>query len=417
MRAAAAAPQGATPPDSGEEEVHVGPINDQVHGRKVSAAQPAATGRIDPADSPFELRVPVNVRSASLVILTVFASLFVLTWAKAVFVPLMLGMLFSYALSPIVNLAEKMYMPRWLGAAVLLIVVFAGLCFTAYSLKDQAVQLVESLPTAAQKFARSVRANNTSAPSPLDNVQKAAAQLEQAANGGTATVTNRGAMRVVVEPHAFNIKDYLWPGTLGLFAIIGQTTVVVFLTYFLMVSGDTFKRKLVKLAGPSLSSKKITVEVLYEITHQIQRYLQVQLMISALVGVITAATFFFLKVDNAVVWGVFAAILNMIPYVGSLITAGAAALVGFLQFGTLNMALAAGGTSLFIHTIIGNMLTPWLTGKAGHMNAVAVFVTLLAWGWLWGVWGLLMGVPIMMIVKSICDRVEELQPVSELLGS
>jgi predicted PurR-regulated permease PerM len=248
-------------------------------------------------------------------------------------------------------------------------------------------------------------------------VQKAAAQIEQAAQEGSVPGNTRGAMRVVVEPARFDLRHYLWSGTIGLIALIGQATVVVFLTYFLMLSGDTFRRKLIKLAGDSLSSKKITLQALNEITGQIQRYLQVQLLTSALVGLLTWLALMAIGLDNAAVWGVAAAVLNMVPYVGSLVTAAGSALVGFMQFGSLNMAIAVGGASLVIHTLVGNLLTPWLTSRASRMNPVAVFVGLLAWGWLWGVWGLLLGIPILMIVKAICDRVEDLKPVGEFLGS
>ena len=224
-------------------------------------------------------------------------------------------------------------------------------------------------------------------------------------------------MRVVVESSRFNVKDYLWSGTMGLLALIGQSTVVVFLTYFLMLSGDTFRRKLIKLAGPTLSKKKITLQELNEITGQIQRYLQVQLLTSALVGVMTGLAFFAIGLENAAVWGIAAGVLNLVPYVGSLVTAAASALVGFLQFGSLNMALAVGGASVLIHTFVGNLLTPWLTSRASRLSPVAVFVGLLAWGWLWGVWGLLLGIPILMIVKSVCDRVDDLKPIGECLGS
>ncbi|MBW8723296.1 MAG: AI-2E family transporter, partial [Polaromonas sp.] len=193
--------------------------------------------------------------------------------------------------------------------------------------------------------------------------------------------------------------------------------VVIFLTYFLMLSGDTFRRKLLKLAGDSLSSKKITLQALHEITGQIQRYLQVQLLTSALVGVLTWLALLSLGLHNAAVWGIAAAVLNLVPYVGSLVTASASALVAFMQFGSLNMAMAVGGASLVIHTLVGNLLTAWLTSRASRMNPVAVFIGLLAWGWLWGVWGLLLGIPILMIVKSICDRVEDLKPIGEFLGS
>ena len=366
---------------------------------------------------PIVLHMPVNIRSLALALLAAFASLFVLHWAKAVFVPFMVGLIFSYALSPIVNWLEHRRVPRWLGAAVLLLSIFGVLGTTGYALTDEAVKMVESLPAAAQKFRQTIKLRRDTSGSTLDTVQKAASQIEQAAQEGATPVTTRGAIRVVVEPSRFNIKDYLWTGTLGLATLVGQITVVVFLTYFLMVSGNTFRRKLIKIAGTSLAQKKVTLQALDEITGQIQRYLQVQLLTSAMVGVLTGVALRMVGLENAAVWGIAAGVLNLVPYVGSLMTAVATALVAFLQFGTFNMALIVGGISLFIHTIIGNLVTPWLTSRASRMNPVAVFVGLLAWGWLWGVWGLLLGIPILMIVKSVCDRVDDLKPVGEFLGS
>ena len=259
---------------------------------------------------------------------------------------------------------------------------------------------------------------NSGSDSALDTMQKAAAQIEQAARESAAPpVSSSGAMRVVVETSRFDLKAYLWSGTIGLMALLGQIAVVIFLTYFLMLSGDTFRRKLVKLAGPSLSKKKITLQALHEITGQIQRYLQVQLLTSVMVGVMTGLALLALGLDNAAVWGIVAGVLNLVPYIGSLITAAASALVGFLQFGSVDMAMAVGGSSLLIHTVVGNLLTPWLTSRASRLSPVAVFVGLLAWGWLWGVWGLLLGIPILMMVKSICDRVDDLKPIGEFLGS
>ena len=159
------------------------------------------------------------------------------------------------------------------------------------------------------------------------------------------------------------------------------------------------------------------MQALHEVTGQIQRYLQVQLLTSALVGVLTWLALLAIGLDNAAVWGIVAGVLNLVPYVGSLATAASSALVGFLQFGSLDMALLVGGISLLIHTLVGNLLTPWLTSRSSQLSPVAVFVGLLFWGWLWGVWGLLLGIPILMIVKTICDRVDDLKPIGEFLGS
>lgn len=385
-----------------------------------SSPQPASG--IEPlvADEPSRvlLHMPVDVRNMSMVVLAIFASVFVLSWAKAVFIPVMLGVLFSYALSPLVNWLELRRVPRWLGSALLLLAILSALFSTAYSLRNEASRLVESLPVAAQKFRQTIRVKSGTSDSTLETVQKAASQIEQAARDGNAgVVVSRGAMRVVIEPKRFDIKDHLWKGTIGLVALIGQATVVIFLTYFLMLSGDTFRRKLVKLTGPSLSSKKITLQALHEITDQIQRYLQVQVLTSAVVGVLTWLALLAIGLDNAAVWGIAAGVLNFVPYVGSLVVAVGSGMVGFLQFGSLNMALLAGGASLFIHALTGNLLTPWLTSRTSRMSPVAVFVGMLAWGWLWGVWGLLLGIPILMIVKAVCDRVDDLKPIGEFLGS
>ena len=362
------------------------------------------------------IHMPVDIRSASLVVLAVFASIFTLRWAAAVFIPLMLSVMGTYALAPLVDRLERWKLPRALGAALILLSIAGAVGWTGYSLSGSAAQLVDSLPVAAQKLrvamVRGPRDNNSA----LDTVQQAAAQLEQATQAAPMQGGRRGATRVIIERPPFNVRDYLWSGTVGLAGAVGQLTLVAFLTFFALCSGNTFRRKLVKITGDSLEKKKITVHVLDDITGNIQRYLLVQIFTSALVGLATGLAFWSLGLANAAVWGIVAGVTNLIPYVGSVAVMGASSLVAFLQFNTIEMALLIGGTSLVIHTLIGNLLTPWLTSRTSHMNPVAVFVGVIFWGWLWGIWGLLLGIPIMMVVKAICDRVEDLQPIGELLG-
>jgi predicted PurR-regulated permease PerM len=249
-------------------------------------------------------------------------------------------------------------------------------------------------------------------------MQQAAVQLESAANETItpAAAAPKGVTRVLIEKPKLNITDHLWSGTLGAFVFAGQAMMVLFLSYFLLVSGDIFRRKLVRISGPTLSNKKITLQVLDEITDQIQRYLMVQIFTSILVGVATWLAFLWIGLEHAAIWGVVSGAFNMIPYLGPVLVTGGTGLVGFLQFGTVGMALTVAGISLAITSLEGYLLTPWLTGRAGRMNAVMVFVGVLFWGWLWGVWGLLLGVPIIMVIKAICDRVEEFKPIGELLG-
>ena len=365
------------------------------------------------------VKVPIDVRSTSLAVLAVLACIFALKWAAAVFIPLLLGLMLSYALSPIVDRLQRFRIPRAVGAAVLLLGILGGTGSLLYSLSDDAASMIESFPQAAQKLRLSLRGPRQSPPGSIDNVQKAAAELERAAAEGSApdTPSRSGVTRVVVERPRFNVNDYLWTGTLGLVALLGQTATVFLIAYFLLATGDSFRRKMVRLAGPRMSQKRITLEALDEITVQIQRYLLVQLFTSAVVGVATWLVFAWIGVQNASVWGVVAAVTNLIPYLGAVIVGVGSAVVGFMQFGVLDMALLIGGASFAVHSVVGYVLTPWLTSRAGRMNPVSVFVGVLAWGWLWGIPGLLLGVPILVVVKAVCDRVEDLKPIGELLGT
>ena len=364
------------------------------------------------------VHVPVDIRSLSLTVLTVLAVIFVLHWARAFFIPLMLGVMISYAFSPLVNRMQKWRIPRAIGAAVLLIGIVCGTGTLVYSLSDEAAQLIETLPEAAQKFRKALRKEWGTTDGAMEQMQKAAVQLESAANETItpAATAPKGVTRVLIEKPKLNITDHLWTGTLGAAVFAGQAVMVLFLTYFLLVSGDTFRRKLVRITGPTLSKKKVTLQVLDEITAQIQRYLLVQIFTSIVVGVATWLAFLWIGLEHAAIWGIVSGVFNMIPYLGPVIVTGGTGLVGFLQFGTVSMALAVAGISLVITTLEGYLLTPWLTGQASRMNAVMVFVGVLFWGWLWGVWGLLLGVPIMMMIKALCDRVEDFKSVGELLG-
>lgn len=374
----------------------------------------------DDQTPPMRLQVPANAGNLSLVILAALALLFAMRWASPVLIPLTLGLMFSYALTPLVDGLERVCrLPRLLGAGLLLLSLSGGLAWTAYKVSDDAIELLETLPDVSKKVQAAVRAHRSPTESTIGKVQRAAAQLEQVAQEGSPPppATSRGVTRVRIERPQFDLKDYLWSGTLGLAASLGQALVVLFITFFLLASGQTFRRKMLRIAGPSFARKRITLQALNEVTGQIQRYLLVQLFTSALVGLAVWLAFSWLGLDHAAVWGLLAFCLDFIPYIGAIILATGASLVGFVQFGGVDMALAVGGAVMLIHLLSGNLLAPWLMSRAARMNPVAVFVGLLLFGWLWGLWGLLLGVPILTVVKAVCDRVDPLQAVGELLGA
>ena len=360
---------------------------------------------------------PVKVRNGWLVMLSVIAALYALHWAAPVLIPIMLGVMISYAFSPIVNAMEKWHFHRALGSAVVVLGLLGGTGWLAYSLSDEAVSIFETFPQAAQKIRQKLHSERGAGTTAIANVQKAASEIEKATESASATSTAaRGVTRVQIEKPKVDIQSLLWTTTFGAMTFFGQLITVLFFAFFLMAAGDTFRRKIMNITGTRLSEKKITIEVLNEITQQIQRYLLVQVFTSALVGLASWLAFTAIGLENAAIWGIAAGILNSVPYFGPVIVSCGIALVAFVQFGTFGMALWAAGIALVITSIEGFLLTPWLIGRASRINAVVVFACVIFGGWLWGAWGLLLAVPVVMIIKSICDRVEDLKPVGELLG-
>ena len=221
---------------------------------------------------------------------------------------------------------------------------------------------------------------------------------------------------VIVDEGRGRYIDYLLDGSLGVLVFAAQVLTVLLLVLFILASGKLYRQKVVRSAGDTLAEKKVALQILDDINHQIRRFFFVMLVGAIFVGVATAATFWWLDVEQAMLWGVIAGVASIVPYAGPAFVFVASGLTALLQFGAVTDALIVAGASLAITSVQGNLLTPWMTSRAASLNAVAVFVSLLFWGWLWGPVGLIVATPIQMIVKSICDHVEDLRPVGEFLG-
>jgi predicted PurR-regulated permease PerM len=377
--------------------------------------KPEVRGAGEPEPEAVPTAGPIDVRSAALTVLAVLATILVLQYAQAMIIPIVLGILISYALEPIVARLTKWRLPRPISAAVVLIAMTAATGFLIYGLRSQASAIVEQLPAAARRLREMVENDRPTTATAIQQVQKAATELEKAASAA-APPPSSGVPRVQVEAAPFSVTDYLVWGSIGVAAAVGQLVLILFLAYFLLASGDLYRRKLVKIVGPSLSKKKVTVQILSEIDRQIEMFLLVQVFTSTVVAVATWLAFRALGVNQAAVWGILAGVFNSIPYFGPVLVTGGTAVVAFLQFGTINMAVVVSGVSLVITSLEGFLLTPWLTSRAASMNAVAIFVGLLFWGWVWNVWGMLLAVPMLMVIKTVCDHVEDFKSVGELLG-
>jgi predicted PurR-regulated permease PerM len=362
------------------------------------------------------LRVPVDIRSAALTILTILALILVLQYAHAVVIPIVLGVLISYALTPVVKLVGRTGLPRPLAAGVVLLALTTGLGILAYSLRGQVTSIIEDLPQAARRIRQSVERERPAAGAAIERVQQAAAELERAAGAAAPDPTPAGVTRVQVEEPSVDIRSYVWWGSMSLLAAASQAVLILFLSFFLLASGDMYRRKLVKIAGPSFEKKKITLQILDEIDRQIESFLLVQVFTSLVVGLATYLFFLWVGLEQAAVWGIAAGVLNSIPYLGPVVVTSGAAFVAFVQFGELGTAAFVASVAMVITTLEGFLLTPYLTSRAARMNAVAIFVGLLFWGWVWNVWGMLLAVPMLMVIKAVCDHVEDFKGVGEMLG-
>ena len=438
-----------------------------------AAAAPASLNTVDTAsespdaadaNSAFSNLTGIEHTTAlmaiSVAILAAIGVVTALYFGRAFFVPLLIGILASYALRPVVEWLKARRVPEPLGAAVVLAVVISAGCWGLVSLSDDAAAMVEKLPEAAKKVRALVAKNAESGPSTIQKIQAAATDIQGAAAAvasGDPVVVNAAAPTAIAalgavakispkpsttalqltpqssakltsnigqvtstapapSPPSAWLRDYLLVQSALLFSVASQTPIVILLTYFLLASGNHFRRKLVQLVGPSFSRKKDTVRVLDEITVQIQRYLLSTLGANVLLGLSTWVLFAALGVEHAGAWGIAAGVLHFIPYFGPALFAVLSATAAFMQFGTVGAAVLVGGGSLVVAMIIGQLIMTWLQSRFAKINAAALFISLLFFGWLWGIWGLLLGAPLVAIAKVVCDRVEALKPVGEFLG-
>ena len=363
-------------------------------------------------------RVQVDARGLALGVLSVLATIFTLSWAQAFVVPLLLGIVISYTLSPLVAWLEAIRIPRVVGTVFVMASVIGALVLSGYSLRGQMQTIIEQLPQAATKFATGIARLQISHIGNIQKMQDAATEVEKATTQavGGSTAPRGPATHVIVDKPTFKLSSYLWESSIGAIGVLGQAAMVIFLVFFLLIGGDTFKRKLVRLTGPSLSRKKITVQILDDINGSIQKYMLMLLTTNLLVALLSWIAFHLMGLENAGAWAAAAGVLHIVPYLGPGITAVATGMAAFMQFESFAMALLVAGASLAIATVVGTFVTTWMIGRIAHMNSAAIFISLLFWGWLWGVWGMLLSIPIIVIVKVVSQHVEQLQPVAEALG-
>jgi predicted PurR-regulated permease PerM len=369
--------------------------------------------------APVVIDAPVGIRNLPLAVLAVIAVILLLQYASSVFIPIVIAILISYSLTPAVKSLQKHGVAPAVGAGIVLLLLLGVMGVGTYTLTGEVVQIVDRVPAAARRLRDRFEQHHNGQGGVVEKMTRAAQEVDKtaaAATPDTPSPDTSGATPVSIVQQPFSLTSYLWAGGMTVLNFAGQFVLVLFLVYFFLVTGDLYKRKLVKIAGPTFSQKKLTVQILDEINRQIESFMKVQVLTSVVVAVATSISLWWLGLDQYIVWGLLAGIFNSIPYLGPVIVTGGLGLVAFLQFDSVPKTLTICGVAFLITSLEGFLLTPALMSRAARINSAAIFTGLLFWSWVWGVWGTVLAVPMLMMIKAICDHIEELQPIGELLG-
>jgi predicted PurR-regulated permease PerM len=342
-------------------------------------------------------------------VLATIAVIWTLQWTKVFMIPLAVAIFAAFWLMPVVDMLQRLRIPRSFGAAIVLGTVMLTLGGTGYALRDDARDFLNGLAKATHQTRVVFNQAMRDPDGWLHHIRSTLTDH--------TLPTKAGSVSADTADSASDVESSLVRGSTTVAAAALDVVVVLFLIYLLLASGDLFKRKLLVVISGQLARRRVTVEIINEIGVQFQRYLGVLAITNVSIGLLTWALFSVLGVEHAAVWGVAAGILHIVPYLGPAVIAAASLLVTTTQFDSLSQAFIVASTSLLISTLIGMLLTTWLTSRASSMNSVAVFAGLLFWGWLWGIPGMLLGTPLMMATKVMGDRIRCLNWLGTFLGA
>jgi predicted PurR-regulated permease PerM len=346
----------------------------------------------------------VGIRSVALTGIFTLAFFYTLYFARAIFLPIILALLLSFLLAPVMRGLRRIGIPAGLGAAVVILGLLGAVSLGVYRLSAPAAGWIQRAPEGLEHVERRIREFGR----PVEEVREAAERVERQVE----RIAGDDGRTQEVEVRGGTLTGVVLART-GSF--LGSAIVMIVLLYFLLASGDLFLRKLVRVL-PRLSDKKRAIEIARQTENHISTYLSTVTLINIALGITVGVAMHLLGMPNAVLWGVLAAVLNFIPYLGALITAAILVAVSVLTFETLSRALVAPLLYLAINAVEGYVVTPMLLGRRLTLNPVVIFLGIILWGWLWGIAGALLAVPILATFKIFCDNIEPLAPIGEFLG-
>jgi len=364
-------------------------------------------------------RDPGSSVAGALVVLAVLATFWFLAWAKDLFIPLALAAFLTICLAPAVNFLARLYVPRALGAAVVLLALSTIIGLGVSHLREEADTVLDELPAAARYLQREV---NTALndPGSLAHRIKALMDLPRAAvlppvnTRGSSSAAIAASVASTVASNAASSGD-VTAGTKQIVSLTGELAAILFLVFLMLASGGQMHRRILGSRHLSATARLATHEIFTEVEHQLRRYLGILLITNVAFGLAVWGCFVLFGVKHAGVWGIGAGALHFVPYVGPAVIAASSGLLASVQFQSMARGLVVGATVIALSGAIGVALQTWLSGRTARMNTVAVFVSLLLWTWLWGLTGLLVGTPITMAIKVVAGKWSRLAWLESLL--
>lgn len=343
---------------------------------------------------------PIDIRSVALTGLFLFASILMLRFARELFLPIVLAVLFKFLLNPVIRVMARARIPAPLASLLVVLGTVAALGFVAWQTYEPAQAWLVRLPQAllqAEDKLQQLR-------EPAKAVTEVARQVDELAGADPAQDS--------VEVRPATVSENLIG---GIRRFAGTAAVTITLLVFLLGSGDLFLRKLVRVL-PSLSDKKRAVEIAREIDADVSTYLATITLINIGLGAAVALVMAALDMPSPLFWGAMATCLNFVPYLGLAIGTATLALAAFLQFDPLPQMLLPPLAYVALSLLEANLVTPLILGRRLELNPVAVFLGIIFWGWLWGIPGALLAVPLLVAIKVFCDRVPPFATLGEFLG-
>ncbi|MER8486903.1 AI-2E family transporter [Mesorhizobium australicum] len=368
-------------------------------------AEPAALGAgvAEAEESRVAARADTRLMRSLLIGMFLFMTVYALYFARAFFMPVILAFLLALTLTPIVRLLRKRGIPEVVSATLLVLVSIFVFASAGYVLSGPIIDLINNTSSIGQQLTERLAQLRR----PLERIMDIAHQIE----GLTETTQEPGVQKVAVAQSGFfssAASNILSAGT--------SLTIIFVLSLFLLASGTMFYEKIIQ-SFASLTEKKRALRVVYDVEREISHYLLTVTIINTGLGTVIGLGLWALGMPNPLVWGAAAALLNFLPYVGAMITLVLVTVIALITFDTIAYALLAPAFLVLCDIIEGQFVTPMVVGRRLEINAVAIFIAIAFWSWLWGFVGALMAVPLLVVVKVFCDHFESLSHVGNFLAA